>query len=175
MEDSNDLPEVTPSPEESPSPSESPDFSGVSGTASFGDPVRHYVAPEETPGPTAVPPEAEDPEDTALAVTQALNLMCSQHWGDPMTAEENEAFANDLYAVLQKYDVPNLPIAEEMKLCTTTALIVWPRIQAKKAAMEEAHNERPVYRPERVREVDTMPEARAAAAAAANAADSLLP
>ena len=89
-----------------------------------------HEAPEE------VESEPRDPASvhgTASIGTQLMSVGLSLRFGIPLDEQEAAEFHADLAAVLAKYDVPDMPYAEECKLAATTGGIIIRRVQARKA------------------------------------------
>jgi len=83
------------------------------------------------PGSPSTSPERMAPEGTALVAINSLDLAFSAFKREPLSKEERANLQRDLVAVLYKHNVPDLPIAEELALATTTVAIIVPRLRRK--------------------------------------------
>lgn len=92
--------------------------------------------------PLREPPDIEEPEPprdpasvhgSATIATQLMSVGLTVRFGMPLDEQEASEFHRDLAAVLCKYDVPDMPYAEECQLMATTGGIIIRRVQARKA------------------------------------------
>lgn len=105
--------------------------SAVSGTVpsgEFGAPVAIDNGDSQPPPPPKPTTKAQASKATAATCAELLDLGLALGTGLPLMPDERKDFTRDLAAVLRKYDVPDIPYAEEVALAGTCIRIIVPRV-----------------------------------------------
>jgi len=81
-----------------------------------------------------------NPEASAAILTSVTSAACNWVWKEPLSETESAALRADLLPILIKYDVPDVPLAEEFKLALTLTEIVMNRMKKAKEETRENDN-----------------------------------